>query len=268
MPQILILDDRSTNRAIYTRLAMLIGEDVVVEAFSDPLDALEWLADNPVDLVVTDYRMPQIDGAEFIRRLRASRVGADVPVIVVTVYDDRTFRLRAMEAGATDFLQSPVDHVEFVTRARNLLALPRQAGLPAPCAHAEVRPAALPSLGLDDLPALISVADRVGRCLFVNARQASQAGAAPEQLIGQDIARVLGDDRAARSRARDREVFATGNDLPVYWDQEPTLDGPRWLLTSKAPLRDQDGAVIGVVSTSFELPPDGKPAGAGPCGAG
>ena len=50
----------------------------------------------------------------------------DVPIIVITAYDDRAFRLRALEAGATDFLRSPVDHYEFVTRARNLLKLQRQ----------------------------------------------------------------------------------------------------------------------------------------------
>ena len=61
-----------------------------------------------------------------MRRFRAMPNGADVPVIVITIYEERTFRMRALEAGATDFLHSPVDQHEFVTRARNLLRLREQ----------------------------------------------------------------------------------------------------------------------------------------------
>jgi len=256
MPLIVIVDDRATNRSIFARLASLIADDVVVESFEDPLDALEWLEGSPADLVITDYRMPQLDGAEFTRRLRASPHSFDVPIIVVTVYDDRSFRLRAMEAGATDFLQSPVDHFEFVARARNLLALPRH-GVPGQrvdtVAPATPNPA-MAGPGLDDIPAMICASDLVGHCVFVNAQQAREAGASPEELVGQDIARVIGTERAAQNRVRDREVLAHGRDLPAYWEEAAGPAGARRLLTAKAPMRDRDGIVIGVVTTSFVVP--------------
>jgi len=262
MPLILILDDQATNRSIYARLAMLIAEDVVVESFADPLDALEWLADNPADLVITDYKMPAMNGAEFTRQLRATPLGSDVPVVVVTAHDDRSFRQQAMEAGATDFLQSPVDHFEFVARARNLLALPRgraaEAALPQPAA---TTPGAAPAM--DDLPALVTATDRAGRCVFVNARQAACAGATPAELVGQDITRVLGAERAERSRAKDREVLETGRRLPSYWEEAADAAGPRLLLTAKSPLRGADGSVIGVLSTSLEVEADMPPGGTG-----
>jgi CheY-like chemotaxis protein len=59
--------------------------------------------------------MPPFDGAEFIRRFRAMDHGSEIPVVVITVYEERSFRLKALEAGATDFLNSPVNHYEFVT---------------------------------------------------------------------------------------------------------------------------------------------------------
>src|SRR5690349_5893955 len=127
MATILILDDRAINRNIYARLAAAIEEGIAVEVFADPVDALEWLEHNRVDLIITDYKMPSMDGTEFTRRLRAMQAGLQIPVLVVTAHDDRSFRVRALDAGATDFLQSPIDHFEFVTRARNLLALGRQA---------------------------------------------------------------------------------------------------------------------------------------------
>ena len=130
MATILILDDRATNRNIYARLAAAIEEGVAAEVFADPADALEWLEHNRVDLVITDYKMPGMDGAEFTRRFRAMPNNRHVPLVVITAYDDRSFRLRALDAGATDFLQSPVDHFEIVVRARNLLALGRRMAVP------------------------------------------------------------------------------------------------------------------------------------------
>src|SRR5262245_62560978 len=126
MPLVLIIDDQLTNRAIFSRLAVSIESGIAVEAFGDPAVALGWAREHTPDLVVTDYKMPQMDGAEFVRRFRELPGAAEVPVIVLTIYEERAFRLQALEAGATDFLHSPVDHHEFVTRARNLLKLRKQ----------------------------------------------------------------------------------------------------------------------------------------------
>jgi CheY-like chemotaxis protein len=124
---VVIVDDRATNRAIYTQLARSIGQDVEVRAFGDPEEALCWLGENRVDLIVTDYDMPRIVGDEFISRFRRLPYAGGVPVMMVTICDRRQLRLRALESGATDFLQAPIDHFEFLTRARNLLKLSRGA---------------------------------------------------------------------------------------------------------------------------------------------
>lgn len=127
MSLIVIVDDRATNRSIYARLAQTIGEGVIVRPFGDPVEALKWLGRNRPDLIVTDYDMPQIDGEEFISRFRGLPHSAGVPIMMITVCDQRKLRLRALESGATDFLSSPIDHYEFVMRARNLLKLSRGA---------------------------------------------------------------------------------------------------------------------------------------------
>lgn len=253
MAIILILDDRATNRNIYARLATAIEEGVSVEVFAEPLDALEWLEHNRVDLVITDYRMPGMDGAEFTRRFRAMPGGLQVPVLVITAYDDRSFRLRALDAGATDFLQSPVDHFELVTRARNLLALGRQG------AAAAAAPAGAPDLPwlhgteglariLDTIPARISLADREGRCLYANAACAAEAGLSPAELPGCSTLRLFGPERGERSRQRDLAVLASGMPLPPYREEV----AGRWLLTHKVPLRDAAGHVVAVLTASCE----------------
>jgi CheY-like chemotaxis protein len=123
---VLIVDDRSINRKILARFAASLGPDIRVASFADPWDALRQSQAETPDLVITDFKMPQLDGAAFIRRLREQPATADVPVIVVTAYEDHEIRRQALEAGATDFILSPVDTWEFQTRARNLLVLRAQ----------------------------------------------------------------------------------------------------------------------------------------------
>jgi CheY-like chemotaxis protein len=266
MATILILDDRATNRNIYARLAAAIEEGVAAEVFADPADALEWLEHNRVDLVITDYKMPGMDGAEFTRRFRAMQNNRHVPLVVITAYDDRSFRLRALDAGATDFLQSPVDHFEIVVRARNLLALGRRmgatsgsgddgatAGPPA----AEVSAAADLRRILDAVPAMISATNREGRRVFANA------------------AALRGPDQGERGRGQDMAVFAAGQPVAPYREDPPDgVDGGRRLLTSKVPLRDAAGQVVAVLTTSVALPAEGaeearkEAAPAAPGGAG
>ena len=124
--EVFIIDDRSVNRKILTKFASSVGDDITVSAFPNPVDALVACARTVPDLVITDFKMPLMDGAGFIRNLRGQVGTADVPVIVVTAYEDHEIRREALEAGATDFILSPVDPWEFQTRARNLLRLRAQ----------------------------------------------------------------------------------------------------------------------------------------------
>ncbi|MEK9833439.1 MAG: response regulator [Rhodospirillaceae bacterium] len=98
---VLVIDDRVTNRHVLSRLASQADEEAVVHTFADPRDAIAWAMENTPDLVVTDYKMPGMDGAEFTRQFRAQPLCYDVPVIVVTIYEDRSFRYRALDAGAS-----------------------------------------------------------------------------------------------------------------------------------------------------------------------
>ncbi len=126
MASILILDDRNTNRKILAQLAMSVEPGVGVRACASGEEAIAAAKEKAPDLVFSDFNMPGMNGAEFVAAFRKLEGCIDVPVIVVTAYEDREHRYRALEAGATDFLASPVDHHEFVVRARNLLALRRQ----------------------------------------------------------------------------------------------------------------------------------------------
>lgn len=118
----LIVDDNPTNLLYLEALARRIPGNEVV-GFEQPLAALDWCRTNVPDLVLLDYMMPEIDGLMLLREFRALPGRADIPVVIVTTENERSVRLRALEAGATDFLGKPVDPAEFGARTRNLLAL-------------------------------------------------------------------------------------------------------------------------------------------------
>lgn len=123
--RVLIVDDRSTARSLLEGLARSLEPGILVESFAEPQEALAYMQKITPDLIITDYRMPGMDGIEFTRRVRAERGLSDVPLIIVTVVEDRQIRYQALENGATDFLTRPIDPQECRARCINLLALRR-----------------------------------------------------------------------------------------------------------------------------------------------
>jgi len=269
MSLIVIVDDRITNRNIFAKLATSIEEGVAVRAFGDPVEAIEWLKDNTPDLVVTDYKMPNMDGAEFVRCFRQLPECADVPAVVITVYEERSHRINALEAGATDFLQSPVDHHEFLTRARNLLQLRKQQLVIKSRAtelerelmdserfRKEVLRDSRERLAqvIDTVPALISATDKDGRCVFLNAFTANFYGVDAAQASGKTAAEIFGSNFGPQSAGLDRVVFENGKGLPSYEEEIVDRAGNRHVfLTTKSPLRDRAGKVINVLTTSLNI---------------
>src|SRR3954463_15859818 len=123
---VMVVDDQSTGRAIMEQVVRSLDERVVVEAFARPVDAVVWAARHVADLILVDYMMPDMDGIEFVKRLRSLPGYEHVPMVMVTVHDDRKVRYAALDAGITDFLTKPVDARECLARCRNLLTLRRQ----------------------------------------------------------------------------------------------------------------------------------------------
>ncbi len=123
---VLILDDQSTGRKILEEIIHTIDMELEVASFADPREALEQVRQNSPDLILTDYRMPQMNGVEFIKRVRETPGCSDVPIVMITVVGERSVRYEALNAGATDFLTRPIDQYECRSRCRNLLTLRQQ----------------------------------------------------------------------------------------------------------------------------------------------
>ncbi|MBT3046301.1 MAG: HD domain-containing phosphohydrolase [Candidatus Thiodiazotropha sp.] len=126
MSQVLIIDDQSITRMILQELVGSIDKDIASTCFADPTQALEWAKTHDIDLVITDYKMPQMDGIEFIKWLRRIPRCNDVPVMIVTCVEDQSVRYLALESGANDFITKPIDHTECRARCHNMLTMSLQ----------------------------------------------------------------------------------------------------------------------------------------------
>jgi len=123
-PVLLIAEDDELERSRWVELASDLGFSVL-EA-PDGVQALARFQSTQVDLVVTDFYMPGMDGLAFVKGLRADPRGARVPIMVITSDDLRRTKIRLLQAGADDFLVKPVEHLEFTAR---LGAMARRARL-------------------------------------------------------------------------------------------------------------------------------------------
>jgi two-component system response regulator HydG len=103
--RVLVVDDEESAREGLRKLLRLEGYDVVVA--EDGADALERATEQPPEVVVTDLKMPRVDGLELMHRLHALYPG--LPVIVVTAFGDVSTAVAAMRKGAEHYLVKPVD---------------------------------------------------------------------------------------------------------------------------------------------------------------
>ncbi len=124
--KVLVIDDESTGRTILTKIIQQVEGDVSVAAFDNPLEALKWLDSNHPDLIITDYRMPDMNGIELIRQIRERPGCQDIPIMMITVVSEKSVRYDALEAGATAFMTRPIDQIECRTSCHNLLKLHEQ----------------------------------------------------------------------------------------------------------------------------------------------
>ncbi len=266
--RVLIVDDRPTNLRIYAQFVTMMGEKYSSVTFADPLEALEWLHENNAELLVVDYRMPKMNGAEFIKHVRQMSKCGDVPAIVITAHQDRECRLSALDAGATDFLQSPVSHVEFCRRAMSLLTKSEKSdNLRKRASEIERKHASLGEISdnrapanksmleqiIDTIPIMINATDRAGRCLFTNAYQSALFDKTPDEMVGHDFGEILGPDLAKNSYRRNEIVIKSEQPIPHY-EEKFTSDGVELIFhCNKSPLLNHKGETIGVLTTAVDI---------------
>ena len=116
--RVLTVDDSASMRALLNHA--LTSEGFAVSQAVDGEDALEWLALNEVDVVITDINMPRLDGFGLIAALRTGSRHRDRPILVLTTESSDEKKARARAAGATGWIVKPFDPDKLAAAVRRV----------------------------------------------------------------------------------------------------------------------------------------------------
>lgn len=117
----LLIDDQPTVLDIHTAILKSLKMDLKIVTMTNPIDALEWMRNKQVDLIITDFRMHQMDGLQFVETIFSKESGSPKQVIVVTVLRDKKLHQELLTAGASACLTKPVNPDELAKISKFLL---------------------------------------------------------------------------------------------------------------------------------------------------
>lgn len=134
---ILIVDDNAANRETLESMLINLGHDLRFAQNGE--EALTKAKSHSPDLILLDIHMPGLDGFDVCRKIREDPVLGDVPIVFTTASDDKPSKIKAINAGADDFITKPIDGMEIRARVKMILRLNRYGKLKQ--AHTELQAA-------------------------------------------------------------------------------------------------------------------------------
>lgn len=117
--KILVVDDEERNLRLMEAMLAPLGHSVILT--SNGRDALQKVDTDEPDLILLDVNMPGMDGFHVAQRVKANDRTSVIPIVMVTALKEVADRVKALEAGADDFLNKPVDKTELRVRVKSLL---------------------------------------------------------------------------------------------------------------------------------------------------
>lgn len=121
--RILVVDDQESNVRVLSDMLGQLGFGIIATTAGE--QALKCLSGQQVDLILLDVLMPEMDGFEVCSRIRMQPQFAGIPIVFLSAADDKAFIVRALEAGAVDYVTKPFNQAELASRVKTHLALKR-----------------------------------------------------------------------------------------------------------------------------------------------
>ncbi len=118
---VLLIDDQPTVLDIHAAIIKSLKMDLNIVSMTDPTEALTWVQNKQVDLIITDFRMHRMNGMQFVQALKTSDNVLTHNIVVVTVLKDKATHQELIAAGASACLTKPVQTEELAKIAKTLL---------------------------------------------------------------------------------------------------------------------------------------------------
>ena len=243
--RILVVDDDPALRRVME--VLLSGRGWVVETAADGRQALAALTDRIPDLVIMDLVMPGMGGLGALRRLRAEARTRKLPVILMSVISEESSRIKAMEAGADDYLIKPFSGPELLARVATQLDLAEQRRAAAEESESLFRAVA------DHAPVLISMSGVDGLVNFLNQRTAEFTGRHLQELTGHGWVDVIHPEDRVRTLEAHRVGFQSRRPFEVEARMRRRDGDHRWMVIAGAPRYRADGKFAGLVTAGLDV---------------
>lgn len=122
-PTVLVVDDQPINTKLLQR--RLQREDMRVTTAANGIECLKSVEEDRPDLILLDVMMPEMDGIEACKRLKADPKTRDIPVIFITARTSQEGKIEGLRTGATDYITKPIDLEETLARVNTQLSIQR-----------------------------------------------------------------------------------------------------------------------------------------------
>ncbi|MEI8363056.1 MAG: response regulator [Betaproteobacteria bacterium] len=123
---VLLIDDQSIVLDIHAAILRSLNMDLKIVKMTNPINALHWMQNKQVDLVITDFRMHEMNGIQFVRIIKDATHDLWRSIIVVTALKDETLHKELIAAGASACLTKPAQTQELAILAKLLLDQSKQ----------------------------------------------------------------------------------------------------------------------------------------------
>jgi len=240
--RILVIDDAHFNQVLFSKA---LGTEFDIQLASSGMEGLAMAEASPPDLILLDVRMPEIDGFETCRRLKAHSELQDIPVIFVTGEVDPVSEVKGLALGAVDYVHKPFKIAITTQRIRNLLdreCLRKQF---------EAKRQKLEAL-IKAIPDLLFEVDRQGTYLSIWAQDETLLAHQQEVLLGRTVSEMLPTEAASICMEAIEEADLTGS---CYGKRIHLLvdNRPKWFELSVSKENNNDYALARFVVLSRDI---------------
>jgi len=219
----------------------------VVRTLESALEALAFLKDHPVDAIISDYQMPEMDGVEFLKAVRAR--GDKTPFIIFTGRGREEVVIEALNSGADFYLQKGGEPKTQFAELKSKIeqAIRRRQAEPALVESEEIHRLVLEFAGISS-----TLWTTDGHLLMINRYGAANLGGVPKDFIGKTMAVLFGPEAAAVYLERIQQAAAAGTRME-FEDRVPLPEGDRWFLSAHTCITDAPGQAKRVMIFSHDI---------------